>query len=76
MDAICAAMDIINVYISDSQYTHSEFVNIIEWALEHCECYHGFYRMDVSDVSLTSDYVYEFHFTSQRDALAFRLVWL
>jgi len=76
MDAICVAMDIINVYISDTQYTHDELVNITEWALENCECYHGFKTIDVSDVSLTSDYVYEFHFTSQRDVLAFKLVWL
>ena len=69
-------MDVIDYYLSDNQFSLSEMEAINQWAWDHCACYHGFKIIDVSDVSLTSDYVYELHFTNQQDLTLFKLVWL
>ena len=69
-------MDVIDYYLSDTQFSLTEMSEIDQWAKDNCGCYHGFKIVDVSDVSLTSDYVYELHFTSQKDLTLFKLVWL
>ena len=69
-------MDVIDYYLSDRQFSLNEMSAIDKWAQDNCGCYHGYKIVDVSDVSLTSDYVYELHFTSQQDLLLFKLVWL
>ena len=66
----------INVYLTDNQFDISEIHEIDQWATDNCLCYHGVKVIGVSDVSLLYDYAYEFHFTSQRDVLLFKLTWM
>ena len=68
-------MDIINVYLTDSQFDVRQVDEIDQWAMDNCACYHGVKVIDVSDVSLLYDYTYEFHFTSQQDVILFKLTW-
>lgn len=46
-----------------------------DWALTHCDTF--IYRTitDVSDVSNTTDTIYEFYFSEEKDAMWFRLNW-
>lgn len=54
--------------ISDSQARE-------KWAIDNCKTF--IYRIitDVSDVSSSTDSVYEFHFGDEKDAMWFRLNW-
>ena len=46
-----------------------------KWALTHCSTF--LYRTitDVSDVSNTTDTIYEFYLADEKDAMWFRLHW-
>ena len=46
-----------------------------EWALIHCNTFAYRTITDVSDVSLTTDTIYEFYFGDEKDAVWFRLYW-
>lgn len=46
-----------------------------EWALFHCDTFTHRVIIDVSDVALSADTIYEFYFGSDKDAMWFRLKW-
>lgn len=69
----------IKVYLDDTgiPYEHAEqhFQDACDWAKKFCSSFIGYDLQDVSDVSLTNDYVAQYIFNNERDAEWFTLKW-
>jgi hypothetical protein len=74
-------MNLYKVYITDSDntqgydYLSQYWINMDQWAQEHCESYQGYDAQDVSDVSLQWDEIGEYRFLEEKDAMLFELKW-
>lgn len=49
--------------------------DIIEWALDNCNSFDCQIKTDISDVSMSYDIVHDFYFSSESDAVWFKLRW-
>ena len=47
----------------------------LTWAKSNCPSYITNDSTDISDFSLTSDYIYTFYFGSEKEALMFKMRW-
>lgn len=61
------------VLVGDSKITDED--TVLEWC-QHSEGFVGVTKTDVSDVSLTDDYIYAYLFETKEAANWFRLRWL
>ena len=57
---------------SDSR---DEFLEIQQWAQDHCKSFVEMNLTDVSDLSMYHDIVGEFTFTDERDVTMFKIRW-
>jgi len=55
--------------------TVAEYKKIINWAKKNCPSHTHYTMTDISDASLTHDYVCHFFFDDENDASFFSLVW-
>lgn len=67
------------VYLNDAKlnydFAEQHFQNANLWAREHCPSYQGYDVQDVSDVSYHYDYVAQYLFGDEQDAVLFTLKW-
>lgn len=68
------------VILNDSQFSINDnpvnkFAEIHEWALYYCSSYLRYKVVDVSDVSLTYDYIAVYEFSAIADEVQFKLRW-
>ena len=67
------------VYLNDSGIAYEQaelyFKSAAEWAKIQCQSFIGCHVQDVSDVSLTNDYIAEYRFKDTKDAVWFELKW-
>jgi hypothetical protein len=65
------------VYLNDSKipYEHAEeyFNSAADWAKKYCQSFIGYHIQDVSDVSLTNDFVASYTFKDSKDAMWFEM---
>ncbi len=65
------------VYLNDSGIAYEEaesyFKSAAEWAKIQCQSFIGYHVQDVSDVSLTNDFVASYSFKDPKDAVWFEL---
>lgn len=69
----------IEVYLNDTgipyEYAEQHFRNACDWAKKNCPSFKSHQVQDVSDVSLTNDYVAIYIFKDAKDAEWFTLKW-
>ena len=69
----------IEVYLNDTgiPYEHAEqhFRDVTVWAKQNCASFVGHEVTDVSDVSLTNDFIARYIFNDAKDAEWFALKW-
>ena len=46
-----------------------------EWAVKNCNTFAYRTITDISDVSMTTDTLYDFYFGDEKDAMWFKLYW-
>jgi hypothetical protein len=67
------------VYLDDTDIPYDQageyFAEISAWATRQCSSYVDYYVQDVTDVSLTNDFVTVYYFKDPTDALLFQLKW-
>ena len=67
------------VYLNDAKidydFAEQHFQNVNLWAVEHCPSYQGYDVQDVSDFSYHYDYVAQYLFDDEKDAMIFTLKW-
>ena len=67
------------VYLNDTgiPYEQAEeyFAEAAAWASRQCSSFVNYHVQDVSDVSLINDFITEYQFQDQTDALLFQLKW-
>lgn len=54
---------------------HGTYLDMVIWAKKYCDSYERSNATDVSDMSMTTDLIYEFWFADPQDALMFKLKW-
>lgn len=54
---------------------HGTYLDMCVWVKKYCSSYHRSNVTDVSDVSNTTDLIYEFWFNNPHDALMFKMKW-
>ncbi len=66
-----------SVYLNDSKIPYEQAENhfklAADWARDQCQSFIGYHVQDVSDVSLSYDFVAEYRFTDSKDVLLFEL---
>jgi hypothetical protein len=72
-------MVVIVVYLNDTDIPYEQaeeyFAEAAAWATRQCSSYVDYYFQDVTDVSLTNDFVTVYYFKDPNDALLFQLKW-
>jgi hypothetical protein len=72
-------MVVIVVYLNDTDIPYEQaeeyFAEAAAWATRQCSSYVDYYVQDVTDVSLTNDFVTVYYFKDPNDALLFQLKW-
>jgi hypothetical protein len=72
-------MVVIVVYLNDTDIPYEQaeeyFAEAAAWATRQCSSYVDYYVQDVTDVSLTNDFVTVYYFKDPHDALLFQLKW-
>jgi len=72
-------MVVIVVYLNDTDIPYEQaeeyFAEAAAWATRQCSSYVDYYVQDVTDVSLTNDFVTVYYFKDSNDALLFQLKW-
>jgi hypothetical protein len=72
-------MVVIVVYLNDTNIPYEQaeeyFAEAAAWATRQCSSYVDYYVQDVTDVSLTNDFVTVYYFKDPNDALLFQLKW-
>ena len=67
------------VYLNDTNIPYEQaeeyFAEAAAWATRQCSSYVDYYVQDVTDVSLTNDFVTVYYFKDPNDALLFQLKW-
>ena len=67
------------VYLNDTDISYEQaeeyFAEAAAWATRHCSSYVDYYVQDVTDVSITNDFVTVYYFKDPNDALLFQLKW-
>lgn len=67
------------VYLNDTgipyEQAEEHFAEAAAWASRQCYSFVDYHVQDVSDVSLTNDFVTSYHFQDPKDALMFELKW-
>lgn len=67
------------VYLNDTDIPYEQaeeyFAEAAAWATRQCSSYVDYYVQDVTDVSLTNDFVTVYYFKDPNDALLFQLKW-
>ena len=67
------------VYLNDTDIPYEQaeeyFAEAAAWATRQCSSYVDYYVQDVTDVSLTNDFVTVYYFKDSNDALLFQLKW-
>ncbi len=67
------------VYLNDTGIAYEKaeeyFAEAGAWASRQCASYIDYHVQDVSDVSLTNDFITAYHFTDPKDAMWFELKW-
>jgi len=70
---------VIVVYLNDTDIPYEQaeeyFAEAAAWATRQCSSYVDYYVQDVTDVSLTNDFVTVYYFKDPNDALLFQLKW-
>jgi hypothetical protein len=65
-------MSSFKIYLNDNK----DIDGALKWAKQYCPSYITNDATDVSDTSLTSDYIYTFYFGSEKEALMFKMRWV
>ncbi len=67
------------VYLNDTgipyEQAEEHFAEAAAWASRQCASFIDYHVQDVSDVSLTNDFITAYHFRDPKDALMFELKW-
>ncbi len=67
------------VYLNDTgipyEQAEEHFAEAAAWASRQCCSFIDYHVQDVSDVSLTNDFITAYHFRDPKDALMFELKW-
>ena len=73
-------MSLWDVHLTDQHLSLDEaevqFAQAKHWAEQHCVSFYGYAEIDVSDTSWICDTVVQYTFTSEADALMFKLKWV
>jgi len=68
------------VYLNDTGVDYDvapvHFQSAADWARSNCPTFIDHHVQDVSDVSLSNDYIAQYRFLDMRDVLLFQLRWL
>lgn len=54
---------------------HGTYLDMCVWVQKNCTSYERSNVIDVSDISMVTDLIYEFWFADPQDALMFKLKW-
>lgn len=67
------------VYLNDTKIPYEEsekhFRDAADWAKQQCPTFVDHNVQDVSDVSITNDFIAQYRFKDSKDALLFQLKW-
>lgn len=68
------------VYLNDTgipyEQAEEHFAKAASWARHHCSSFINYHVQDVSDVSLTNDFIAQYQFRDPKDAVWFELKWM